>query len=86
MAKLISQKNSLKVIYNLLSYFVQSAGAREFTNCISADGVESFNVCTRYDTKLSDGEAREYGTSSLPFLPGRLSPGRVASVRVLSLD
>ena len=31
----------------------QSAGAVEYTNCISAD---SLNECPGYDTKQSDGE------------------------------
>ena len=36
----------------------QSAGAVEYTDCISADGVRSpRNECPGYDIKQSDGEA-----------------------------
>ena len=38
----------------------QSAGAVEYTNCISADGVRPFpspNECLGYDIKKSDGKA-----------------------------
>ena len=33
----------------------QSAGAAEFTDCISAEGLDPPNFCSRYDTKQSDG-------------------------------
>ena len=34
----------------------QSAGAVEYTDCISAVGQDSPNECPIYDTKQSDGE------------------------------
>ena len=36
---------------------VQSAGAIEYTDCISAEGLDSRNDCPRYEIKQSDGEA-----------------------------
>ena len=33
----------------------QLAGAVEYTNCISAEGYDSFNECPGYYTKQSDG-------------------------------
>ena len=35
----------------------QSAGAREYTDCISAVGLNSPNEYSGYDTKQSDGKA-----------------------------
>ena len=35
----------------------QSAGAAEYTDCISADEQDSPNECPGYDTTQSDGEA-----------------------------
>ena len=35
----------------------QLAGAVEYTDCISAEGLNFPNECPRYDTKQSDGEA-----------------------------
>ena len=35
----------------------QSAGAVEYTDCISAKWLNSPNECPRYDTKQSDDEA-----------------------------
>ena len=35
----------------------QSAGAIEYTECISAEILDSLNKCPGYDTKQSDGEA-----------------------------
>ena len=65
-----------------------SAGAVEYTDCISAD---SANECSVYDAKQSDGEApvtlELWGmksTPSFPSLPGPLWPGMVAPDRVLS--
>ena len=34
----------------------QLAGAAEYIDCISAEGLDSCNECSRYDTKF-DGEA-----------------------------
>ena len=66
----------------------QSAGAVEYTNCISADGYEY----SGYDTKQSDGEVSVMlelwgmrSTPSLPLLPGPLWPGVVAPNRALSM-
>ena len=42
----------------------QLAGAAEYTNCISAEGLNYSNECSGYDTKQSDGEVPvmlEYG-------------------------
>ena len=56
----------------------QSVGAVEYTNCISAMGLDSSNECSGYDIKPSDREApvlklREmWSTPSLQLLPGLL--------------
>ena len=34
----------------------QSAGAVEYTDCISAEGYDSPDVCRGYNTNQSDGE------------------------------
>ena len=66
-----------------------SAGAAEYTDCISAD---SPNKCPGYDTKQSDGEApvmlELWGMQStplLPSLPGPSWPRVVVTDRVLSM-
>ena len=71
----------------------QSAGAVEYTDCISSGGYDSSNECPRYDTKQSDGEASvmiklwgTWSTPSLLSLPGLLWLGAVAPDRVLSMD
>ena len=63
----------------LKSYMVQLVGAVEYTDCISAEGYNSFNKCPGYDTKQSDGQASVnlelwgmLGTPSLPSHPGPL--------------
>ena len=71
------------------------AGAVEYTNCISAEGVRpapSPNECSEYDTKQSDGEVPAmlelWGMQSALSLPsplGPLWPGGVAPDRVLSM-
>ena len=38
-------------------FIVQSVGAAEYTNCISAEGSDSPQECYWYETKQSDGEA-----------------------------
>ena len=70
----------------------QSAGAVEYTDCISAEGLNSTNECPRYDTKQFDGEASVilelWGMQStflLLLLPGQLWPGVAAPDRVLSV-
>ena len=69
-----------------------SAGAVEYTDCITAVGYNSPNECPVYDTKQSDGEVplmlEQWGmwsTPPLPFLPGPLWPEVVALDRVLSM-
>ena len=37
--------------------FVQLAGASEYTECISAEGLDSPNECPGYNTKQSDCKA-----------------------------
>ena len=37
---------------------MQSAGAAEYTECISAEEYDSPNECPGHDTKQSDGEAQ----------------------------
>ena len=72
-----------------IHYFAQSAGAVEYTDCTSADGLDSPNGCPAYDTKQSDSEvpvmlvlSRVWST---PLLPGTLWPGVVAHDRILSM-
>ena len=71
---------------------IQSAGAAEYTDCISAEGLDSSNECPGYDTKKSDSDASVmlefWGMRiipSLPLLPGPLWPGVVVPERVLSM-
>ena len=53
--------------------WAQLDGAAEYTNCISAQGCNSSNECSLYDTKKSDGEASVmlelWGMQSTPLLP-----------------
>ena len=70
------------------SYFAQSAGAVEYTDCTSAEGGgvrPPPNECPGYDTKQSDGEVPAVlelwgmqNTPLLPSFPGPLWPGVVA--------
>ena len=69
----------------------QSAGAAEYTDCISTEGEFFSNECPGYSTKKSDGEVpvvlklwEMWSTPSLPSLPGPLWPGVVAPDRVQS--
>ena len=64
----------------------QSAWAVEYTNCISAEELDSLSECSGYDTKQSGGEALVMlellgmlSTPSLPLLPGPLYPRVIAS-------
>ena len=45
----------------------------EYTDCVSAEGQNSFNECPAYDTKLSDGESpvmlELWGMLSTSLLP-----------------
>ena len=43
------------IIYYLIT-LAQSAGAVEYTDCISVEGKTPSNRCRRYDTKRSDSE------------------------------
>ena len=59
--------------------WAQSAGAVEFTNCISSESYDSHNKCPGYDTKQSNDEAPVmqvlwgmFSTPSLLLLPGPL--------------
>ena len=68
----------------------QSAGAVEYTDCFSTEGLKKLDECPVYDTKQSDGEVplmlELWGmrsTPSLPLLPGPLWPGVVAPDRAL---
>ena len=70
----------------------QSAGAGEYTNCISAEKYPSPNECPGYDIKQSNGEVAVmlelWGmlcTPSLPSLPGPLWPQIVAPDKLLSM-
>ena len=76
-------------------YISQSAGAVEYTDGTSAEGLDPppTNECPWYDTKQSDGEVPAvlelWGMSStllLPSLTGPLWPGMVAPDRALSMS
>ena len=55
-----------------------SAGALEYTDCISAEGLGTPNECSGYDTELSNGKAPVlelwgiWSSLSLPLLSGPL--------------
>ena len=58
-------------------YMVQSAGAAEYTDCISAERKDSLSECPGYDTKQSDRETlvilelwEMWSTPLLPLFPG----------------
>ena len=68
------------------------AGAAEYNINISAEGYNSSNRCSGYDTKQSDGEAlvmlelwEMQSIPSLPSLLGPLWPGVVAPNKFLSM-
>ena len=71
----------------------QSAGAVEYTDCTSAEGLDPPpNESPGSDTKQSDGEVPAVlelwgmrSTPSLPSLPDPLWPGVIAPDRVLSM-
>ena len=73
-------------------YIAQSAGAVEYTDCISAEGKATPHLCPEYDTKQSNGEVpvilelwRMQITPSLPSLPALLCPEVVGPEIVLSM-
>ena len=68
-----------------------SAGAAEYTDCISAEGYNSLDEYLGYDAKQSDGEApvmqelwEMRSTHLLSLFSGPLWPGAVAPDRVQS--
>ena len=70
----------------------QSAGAAEYTDCISAEGLDFAKKCPGCDTKQSDGDVSVmlalfgmWSTTSFPSLPGPLCPGVVEPAGVLSM-
>ena len=76
----------------LFLHFVKSAGAVEYADLISAEGLDSPNEHPGYNTEKADVEASVilelWGMLSifpLPSLPGPLFPGVVAPDRVLSM-
>ena len=46
---------SMEHVINSKKWLAQSAGAVKYTNCISAEGLDSPNECPGYDIKQSDG-------------------------------
>ena len=54
---------NLIIVRNVLNPWLKSlsAGAVEYADFISAEGLDSHNECPRYDTKKFDGEAPECG-------------------------
>ena len=76
----------------LILLLAQSAGDVEYTDCVSAKGKGSTNLCPGYDTKQSYGEVpvmlELWGMlSTLPFqsLSGSLWLGAVAPEKVQSM-
>ena len=70
----------------------QLAGAVEYTDCISAEGLDSPNECSGYDTKQSDDEVlvmvelwRMRSTPLMPLLQAPLGLRVVVPNRVLSI-
>ena len=66
--------------------------AVEYTDCVSAEGLDAPNECPGYDTKQSDGEVpimvelwEMQSTPSLPSLPSLLWLLVVAPDKVLSM-
>ena len=70
----------------------QSPDTAEYTDCISADGKDSPNECSTYNSRQSDGEApvmlELWGMRRNPLwssLQGSLWPSVVARDNVLSM-
>ena len=82
-----------KTVWHLNLCVVQLAGAVEYTDCKSADGLAPPpNECPGYETKQSDAEVPAVlelwgmrSTPSLPSLPVPLWPRVVAPDRALSM-
>ena len=69
----------------------QSAGAVEYTDCISTYEQDPSNECPGYDIQQSDGEVPllefwEMRSTPSLLLPGPLSPGVVVPDKSLSMD
>ena len=77
----------------VISILAQPVGAVKYTNCIYAEGYDTFlNKCPWYDTKQSDCETPAMlelwgmrNTPSLPSFPGPIWSEVVAPDRVLSM-
>ena len=100
---LIKKKYSYRISYDFQqiyfthkwdpnSYFAQSAGAVEYTKCISTEGLNSHNEYPGYDKKQSDGQVPVMqglwgmqSFASLPSLPDPLRLRVIAPDRVLSM-
>ena len=74
-------------------YGAQTAGAAEYTDCISAEELDSSNECLENDTKKTHGEVpvilELWGMRSTLLslsLPAPVRPGEVAPDRVLLLS
>ena len=72
-----AQLKSIRIIKRDQRKLAQAAGAAEYTDCISAEGLDSPNECPRYDTKRSNEGASVMlelwgmqSTLSLPLLRG----------------
>ena len=73
-------------------HLAQSAGAVEYTDCTSAEGLYLSYQYLGYDTKQSKGRVTimlelwgMLSTPSLPLLPGPLCPAVVAPHKVLPM-
>ena len=78
--------------YAHIQYIVKSAGTEEYSDCISAEGVNPLNECPRYDTKNYDSEVPVmpevwgmWSTPSLQSLPGPLWLEVIAPDTILSM-
>ena len=82
----------LLLLLLLLLLLAQSARAVEYTDCFSAEELDSSNKFPNYDSKPSDDEVpvmqelwEMQSIPSVPSLPDPLWPGVVAPDRILSL-
>ena len=78
---------------NIQTVLAQSAGAAEYTDCISVKGKDTPNECPQYDSKQFDGEVpvmlelwEMWSTPLLPSLTGPHWTRVVAPNRVLSMS
>ena len=84
-------KLECKQIYSE-SFAALSTRVAEYTNCISAEVLDSPNMCEGYDTKHTDARAPVMlelrgmrSTPLLPSIPVLLWSGVIANDRVLSM-